>query len=82
VITHNIVKTVIERGSDKNGREVGRGQKIRDKGIYRDKLINVCKWYKDKKVEFEQRRDGKLTELFVIGINTYIDTFLLHSMDS
>jgi hypothetical protein len=66
---HNIVKTVIERRSDTYRREVGRGQKIRDKGIYHDKLINVYKWYEDKKVEFEQRRDGKLTELFIIGIN-------------
>jgi exonuclease III len=66
---HNIVETVIERISDTNGREVGRGQKIRDKGIYNDKLITVYKWYKDKREESEQRRYGKLTELFIIGIN-------------
>jgi hypothetical protein len=34
---HNIVETVIERRNDTNSREVGRGQKIRDKGIYHDK---------------------------------------------
>jgi hypothetical protein len=63
----NIVETVIERRNDTNGREVGRGQKIRDKGIYHDKVIKVYKWYKDKREEFEQRRDGKLTELLIIG---------------
>jgi hypothetical protein len=52
----NIVETVIGRRSNTNSRAVGRGQKIRDKGIYHDKLINVYKWYEDKKVE---RRDGK-----------------------
>jgi hypothetical protein len=64
---HNIVETVIERRSDTNGREVGRGQMIRYKGIYRDKLIKVYKWYEDKREEFEQRRGGKLTELLIIG---------------
>jgi hypothetical protein len=30
-------------------------------------VIKVYKWYEDKREEFEQRRDGKLTELFIIG---------------
>jgi hypothetical protein len=68
---HNIVETVIERRNDTNGREVGMGQKIRDKGIYHDKVIKVYKWYEDKREEFEQRRDGKLTELFIIEQITY-----------
>jgi hypothetical protein len=66
---HNIVETVIERRNDTNSREVGRGQKIRDKGSYHDKLIKVYKWYEDKREEFEQRRDGKLTELLIIRID-------------
>jgi hypothetical protein len=64
---HNIVETVIERRNYTNGREVGMGQRIRDKGIYHDKLMKVYKWYEDKREEFEQIRDGKLTELFIIG---------------
>jgi hypothetical protein len=64
IICHNIVETVTERKRETNGREVGRVQKIRDKGIYHDKLINLYKWYDEKREDLEQRRDGKLTELF------------------
>jgi hypothetical protein len=70
IISENIIaETVTERRSDTNGRELGRGKRYRDKGIYHEQLINVYKQYEDKREEFEQRIGGKLTELFIIGIN-------------
>lgn len=48
---------------------MGWGQKIRNNENYNGKLINIQKWYEDKRAKSEWRRDGKLTEMFITGIN-------------
>jgi hypothetical protein len=62
IIDHNIIETVTEV-EDKN-----RADNMNE---YYSKQLKTYKWYERKRNYFEQRRDGKSTEIFVLGVEYF-----------
>jgi hypothetical protein len=56
---HNFIETVIE---------VEVSNKTDKTNEYYSKQLKVYKWYEGKRRDFEQRRDGKSTEIFLLGV--------------
>jgi hypothetical protein len=57
---HNIIETVIE---------VGDSNKVYKMNKYDRKQLKMYKWYEG---NLEQRRDGKITEMFVLSIEYFV----------
>jgi hypothetical protein len=56
---HNIIETVTEVEDSNKADEVNE---------YYSKQLNMYKWYERKRRDFEQKWDGKTTEIFLLGI--------------
>jgi hypothetical protein len=60
---HNIIETVTEV-EDRN-----RADKMNE---YYSKQLKMYKWYEEERRDFEQRRDGKSTEIFMLGVEYFL----------
>jgi hypothetical protein len=60
---HNIIETVTEV-EDRN-----RADKMNE---YYSKQLRMYKWYEEERRDFEQRRDGKSTEIFMLGVEYFL----------
>jgi hypothetical protein len=60
---HNIIETVMEVEDNNKADKMNK---------YYSKQLRIYKWYERKKNDFEQRRDGKSTEIFVLGVEYFL----------
>jgi ABC-type lipoprotein release transport system permease subunit len=60
---HNIIETVIEV-EDSN-----KADKMKE---YYSKQLKMYKWYERKRRDFEQRRDGQSTEIFLLAVEYFV----------
>jgi hypothetical protein len=51
--------------------EVEDSNKTNKMNEYYSKQLRMYKWYERKTNDFEQRRDGKSTEIFVLGVEYF-----------